>query len=582
MLVTRSNFDRCFDWFVDQPRLVGDTETTGLHPWLGDRVCGVALATPDLKRRCYFPIRHAPGGNLRWSQYQQLISLLSQRSVVITGWNWKFDLHMLWHDGMRFPRKVEDVMLACHHLNENDRPFELKRWAAKYCDPSAGASEGDLLDLIKQRCKELGIRCLKRQTKGHISTMWPDEVAPYACEDVRWTERLRRLALPWLAEWKTLDLWHESNAYLLAVAKMEMRGFPIDVDLMQRYIIEAKRNEKKAYRHLTRLAGFDINVRSPKQVCAFLKVSSSAKEILEEMDTPESEAILSYRAWNKARTTYYERWQEWLDPHQVLHPNLNLHRVVTGRQSASDPNLHAVPRYREEFKVKDLVQARAGMTLISCDYNQAELRMGVSLAQEMNMARLFQSAPVAGKRHVDIHQLVADALMIDRDPAKTINFMILYGGGEAKLARKLKIPLLDARGYLETYHTEYWHFRHTSRFWQNRARYQGYIRLWTGRVRHFNHPLANPKDAFNSLVQGGVAEMLRIAITKLNRLLRLFDTHMLLQIHDQILFECPTDTVGDAVPVIRREMEDFKQFLIPPIIDVKVGPRWGALDEYQP
>ncbi len=594
MLVTRKNFDRCLSWFTDCDRLIYDTETNGLKPWGAHRVVGVSLTEPRLRRVCYFPIRHAQGENLRWSHYRRLLWLLSQRSVVYTGWNIKFDLEFLMADGMLFPRHIEDVMLGCHHLNENDKPFELKRWAVKYADADAGLSEQDLAAKVKKLMREQGIKTPKGAGtgawKGCMYLLPPADVEPYACDDVRSTEKLRRLVVSdcGLPLWASdryprtpMQLWRDSNAYLRAIAKMEIRGMQLDVRRMHRLIREAKRNERKAYKVLVAKAGHEINVNSPKQMHAFLKVTSATKDILEELGTPEAEAVLSYRAWNKARTTYYERWLHWMDQDHVLHPNLNLHRVVTGRQSASDPNTHGVPRYRSEYKVKEAVVARPGYVLISADYNQAELRVGVSVAQEHNMAALFRSKPKPGKKHVDIHQLVADALQIERDEAKTINFMILYGGGEEKLSRKLKILVLKARKYLFKYHREYWHFKHASNFWANRARYQKYIRLWSGRIRHFNHPLANPKDAFNSLVQGGVAEMLRIAITTLARKLPKYDCHMLLQIHDQIIFECPVNLVDQVTPIIRHVMEDFPHWMIPPVADFKVGRRWATLKDYQ-
>lgn len=597
MLATRKTFADLIEGFVDQPRLIVDTETNGVKPWLGDRVIGVSMATPALDHIVYFPTRHQQGKNLRWSQYQRLISLLSQPDVVYTGWNYKFDLEFLMQDGMTFPHRIEDIMLACHHLNENDKPFELKRWCVKYADPTAKLAEDELAQKVRAEMKRLGIKvgkgAKKDAWKGYMEILHPREVSPYACDDVRSTEKLRRMALPELQQWDTPEareagfqspyrLWRQSNRYLLTVAKMELRGFQLDVPRLKKLARQSKRYEEKAYAVLTEKAGYEINPNSPKQVCAFLKISSSAKDILEEINTPECEALLSYRAWNKARTTYYERWLEWMDVDSVLHPNLNLHRVVTGRQSASDPNMHGVPRYRKEYKVKDVIVSRPGYVLLSADYNQAELRVGVSVAQEENMAKLFRSKPLPGKKTVDIHQLVADALHIERDPAKTINFMILYGGGEEKLARKLGISLIAAREYLRHYHAEYWHFKHTSRFWANRARYQRYIRLWTGRLRHFNHPLANPKDAFNSLVQGGVAEMLRVAIGRLDRIMPSYDVHMLLQIHDQIIFECPTGVEHEVIPIITRKMEHFPHWMIPPVVDLKIGDRWGQLQDYEP
>ena len=243
---------------------------------------------------------------------------------------------------------------------------------------------------------------------------------------------------------ETYRLWVESNEYMLELMRMEMHGFQLDLPILRKHSREAVLNAKEQYRKIAEMAGYEINLNSPKQICKWLGISSSAKAILEEMDHPGAKLIVSYRAWDKANSTYYKKWEKSVDEQGILHPNLNLHRVVTGRQSASDPNLHQVPRYRTEYKVKDLIIARPGNVIISADYNQAELRVGVSVAQEENMAKIFRQP---GK--IDIHQDVADALGLKgkdgRDAAKTINFMILYGGGAEKLAKKLDIPLRKAK-----------------------------------------------------------------------------------------------------------------------------------------
>lgn len=579
MLVTRKNFDRCLAWFQGRPRLVCDTETTGVNPWKNDRVCGIALATPDLKHVCYFPLRHKNGQNLRRSQIRRLMLLLSTVGLILTGWNIKFDIEMMLPDGLRFPDVTEDVMLACHHVQENDKPFELKRWATKYIDPDAAEAEKEMIALIQARYKETyGKRIGKDQAKGLISELTPRETEPYACDDVRYTERLREQAVDYLKRWKIMRLWRESNQYLLVTTKMEMRGFKLDVPLTKKYSREARRKAARSYKVITDLAGHEINLNSPKQLCKFLGVTSSRAEILDQMHTREAKAILDFRAWDKADGSYYSPFLERMDDEQVLHPNLLLHGTGTARMSSRSPgNMHSIPRYRNEYKVKDVLMPRRGYVLLSADYNQMELRMGVHVAKEENMAKLFLSA-----RKVDIHQLVANQLGFpdNRDLAKTINFMILYGGGAYKLSIKAGIPFEEAAAYLDRYHKQYWHFRHTSRYWANRAKYQGYIRLWSGRIRHFDHPSVYPKDAFNSLVQGGGAEMLRYSILRLDPMLADYGAHMLLQIHDQIIFEVPERKVASFAPIVRREMERFPQFDIPPIVDLKVGPRWGTLEDY--
>jgi DNA polymerase-1 len=575
MLATRSNFERVLAPFRTESRVILDTETTGLRCWTTDQIVSVILGTPSLKHAVYFPIRHEAGENVTQAQYGRLRELLSDPAKVWSGWNIKFDFEMLMQDGVAFPEHLEDVMLACHHLNENDKPFELKRWASKYVHPSAGDAEDDLIETIKQLCKARGIRCLKGEEKQFLRLLDPADVEWYGCDDVRWTERLRRLALPNLKLWKTRHLWRESNEYLLETMQMEVRGMQLDVPLIRKYSKEARREYKRAYVVLSDAAGFEINTNSPKQLCKFLGTTSSAKAIVDELGTPEAEALLTCRSWDKVERDYYQKWLTFRSRTDVLHPNLLLHGTGTGRQSAREPPLHGTPRYRKEYKVKDVIVARPGYVLISADYNQLELRVAASIAEELQMAAVF----LAGG---DIHQSVADLLYTSRDMAKNINFMMLYGGGAGKLARMAKIPLEQAERHMANYRATYWRLRYVARKMTRIAEAQGYIRLWTGRVRHFNHPVfAQPKDAFNSAVQGGGAEMLRIAICRMGPQLRAINTWLLLQIHDQVIAEVPVSRIKPAVKIIRREMENFTHWLVPPKVDFKIGPRWGQLDKLE-
>lgn len=574
MLATQKNFSRLLAPFLRERRLVKDTETTGLNPWRGDRIVGLSLAIPSLRHVVYFPIRHNVGENITLTQYREITNLLSDQRRIFTGWNIKFDFEMAMQDGVTFPAALEDIMLACHHLNENDKPFELKRWAAKWIDPDAATAEDALLKRLRQECKAQGIKTPSTELKKYIRLLDPGEVEEYACKDVIYPEQLRTLAIPALKRWKTYRLWRESNQYLRETMWMEVRGMQLDVPVLERYSAEAKRKYKKAEKRLFVAAGHEINARSPKQLCQFLGTTSSAKEIVEELGTPEAEALLTYRAWNKVDTDYYEKWLRFMDDEEVLHPNLLLHGTGTGRQSAREPPLHGTPRYRKEYKVKDVIQARPGYVIVSADYNQMELRIAASLANETKMIDVFR----AGE---DIHQSVADLLHTSRDNGKSINFMMLYGGGPGKLARMAKIPLEEAEQHIRNYRSIYWRLRKTAKWYATVAESQGYIRLWTGRVRHFNHPIfANPKDAFNSAVQGGGAEMLRIAICRMGPRLRKRDAWILLQIHDQVLVEVPLHRLRRCCKIIREEMENFPRWRVPPKVDFKTGPRWGQLEKW--
>jgi DNA polymerase-1 len=285
--------------------------------------------------------------------------------------------------------------------------------------------------------------------------------------------------------------------------------------------------------------------------------------------------VLEYRGWTKVNSTYYEAYlNTWCDHNGVIHPNLSLIGTISGRLSSFDPNLQAVPRYTKVYKVKDVFTARPGYVLVSADYSQAEIRWGTHYAREENMAQnLLQG--------LDIHSVTADALNIPRDAAKRINFGIIYGIGKKSLAKQLRIPEEKAGEYLSLYHGMYPGFRRLYNRAENAATERGYIRMFTGRIRRYD--AYNPTHkASSNLIQGAVAEMMRLAILRLGDLLADTDTHMLLQIHDQILFEVPEYRLRQILSVIRDGMENFLpgfELMVPMKVDIKVGKSWGQMTE---
>jgi DNA polymerase-1 len=564
MLVTDSNFAPIMEKLDQQRRLISDVETTGLRRWHGDRICGYALGTPSLGEEVYyFPVRHAEGWNLSKHQHNHVKKLLSKPGVVYTGFNYKFDIEMMIQEGIPIPELIEDVMLAAHLMNENERTFQLKGLADIYIDPEASLEEQKLKELLAEHGFD----------KGDMWRLDAKMVEPYACDDVRLTELLRGLYLHGLRNWRLADLWYEVSQYELATVRMEWQGLLLDQELTRQYIKEAELQTRKAYNKLKSLAGYEINPRSYPQMSAFLGMKSTAKEFLEELGEgiPEVDAVLDYRAWSKANDTYYLPYLEkYVDEWGIIHANLNLHGTISGRLSASDPNLQAIPRYTNIYKIKDVFIAKPGHLLLSADYSQAELRLGAHYANEKLMARILNGGG-------DIHGATAAELELDRDAAKRINFGVFYGIGARKLARTLRIPLALAEEYLDKYHAKFKNIRSTYRFMQNKALLEGYIRLWTGRVRRYNTEHSEPHKALSNLIQGGVGEIMRHSITRLDQMVKEGWFAMTLQVHDQILFDIPIENRKEVLPEIRSVMEDFPQFhLVPPKVDFSIsGDRWG-------
>lgn len=551
-------------------RLVTDVETTGLGMWHGDRVCGVAVATPDLKHKYYFPLRHAEGPNLTKRQRSILSSWLS-RDVKHSGWNFKFDMHMLAHDGVDIrDENAEDVMLALHLCNENEPNFRLKDSAAKYLGIGAVTEQKTL----EQELRDRGLG------KGGMWQLPAELVAPYALKDVILTEKMRRLCRKGLKDWGILKLWSEVNRYMCVTRRMESRGFLIDQDLILQYRDEADAMIGPARELMHRMAGYPINPNSPKQTQAWLGVPTTARDYLEDIlsiqpDRKDIQALLDYRGWAKVNGSYYNAYLTKMDSNGVLHPNIKLHGTVSGRPSAEDPNLQAVPRYSQVYKVKDVLRARPGFTLISADYAQAEVRFGAKVCAEDTLLAILRSG-------ADIHGSVATDLDIPRDAAKRIVFGIFYGLGAPGLAKRLKISQKLAEKYLKAFHSKYPKIRTHYYEMQRIAERAGYIRLWSGRVRRYNTKFAEPRKAMSNEVQGGVAEIMRYALTMLDQEIQTSypESGIMLQVHDQIIVETPTAQARKMVRLMNEIMvKPFPEFEMR--VDFKTSDvSWGAMKDY--
>lgn len=582
MLVTERNVAAVLDTLSKPDRLISDTETNGLHVWHGAKITGVSVAPPRAPREhCYyFPFRHLTG-NLAPKRMRQMMGVLSSRKRV-TCWNAKFDVHHLTADGMEEPEHVEDVMLLHHLLDENEHKkggsYELKVAAERYIDPYARRAELQL----KNRLADL------RLGKGDMHKLHPQEVDEYASDDVFYTEKLRELMLPGAREWNLDGMWDDISFYSMVTRQFEARGFMVDAPLTRKYIQECDEHLKALKRKIDRMAGRELNLRSHPQMREWLDLPSTAQGYIDAVEwrltgrQKQAVALLQeYRKWDRAKGTYYEPFLKNADREGAYHPNIKLHGTISGRPSSSGtPNPFAIPRRTEIYKVKDVIVARPKYMLISADYAQMELRFGAHYSGDEYLIKCFQEGKSPHK--LMLADLTAQGVDIDYDDTKRVNFAIMYGTGAPTLSKELRKDLDFTKRVLQAAHALHPNYRPMLKQAEKTAREFGYIRLWTGRVRHFN-TLPDPQPwyhkACSNLIQGGVGEVMRIAICRLFERFQGQDAHMLLQVYDQILFEVLRSEVHRWIPVIREEMTRDFPFSVPFAVDIKVGKRWGQLEE---
>jgi DNA polymerase-1 len=474
-------------------------------------------------------------------------------------------------------------------VDENEETFALKRISDKYLGDTSSRDEGELKALVEARYKA-ELTALRRtlpnnsQEGAWKALMWrlyPEEVADYAESDVRLTMLMEDYYAPALEAWRLDRVYGEVCDYLLIITAMERRGCLLDREFIHREVANAGPRMQESLEELEDYFGVPLNPNSYKQLQRYTGWPNTRKEFLETLidadhvQAPIAKLVLGYRDYFKQQSSYYGKYLNMMDTTSTLRPNFQMTGTYTGRLSCWNPNLQAVPRSRDTNHVKSAFIARPGYELVEGDYSQAELRTFSHYAKERGLAAVLLGGG-------DLHSETAKMLGIPRFAAKRMNFSIVYGVGKDKLALMLGIPVHVAAEYLRSYHAKFPGFK---RLYYEQARIAetfGYIRLGTGRVRHFNRgqDVSPAHKASSNLIQGTVAETMRVAMQRLAAATAGGDVHMLLQVHDSILFEVPQGTADRWIPVFREIMEGFT-FDPGPKVDFKTGDRWGELHEWQ-
>lgn len=588
--------------------LVVDTETTGLAPFNGDRVIGISIKGYGKRKSYYFPFRHEEGKNLPLYILDYFADLLSDEEKLYIGFNYKFDMLSLLQDGIPLPAQIEDVQCAAHLMNET-LPLSLKPLCDYYLGEGHSVDEEELVDRIIERgyCSEHH----RKKAKGLMYRLPPEDVAPYACADVELTEALRDFFVvpveheddgiiyyeSVLESWGQEQLYKDFSRYQLIFTHIEARGAKMNRKRVKRYLSEAEPHVKTYSEKIFQICGERVNPGSPVQIKDILGIDNAQAETLEDFVTFEqgdparlaiAKALIEYKDWVKVISTYFRPYLELMDENNVIHTNFNITGTNTSRLSSNNPNLQNVPRNKTDSeayqRVKKCFVARKGYKLVSMDYSQAEIILGANYSQDPVLVSIVTKG-------LSMHDVTAENCGIPRQAAKTINFGVDYGMQYRLLAKKLKISHDKAKEYLGAYWKNFKEKHKLFKACQLQAEMLGYIKLWNGRYLHF--PAQRPTyAAMNALIQGGIAAvMMHVTLNIwdwIQGLKNPDDVHILLQVHDQLVFEVKEDKLDKYVPKLKKLMESLPTenekgeelpFTIPLKVDTSVGPSWGELED---
>ena len=569
------------------PRFALDTETTSLDSMRADLV-GLSFCADD-EIAWYVPVAHAVlEPQLDWDTVKaELRPILIDPEKGKTGQNLKYDLEVLARHGVDLAGIDGDTLLADYLLNPDRRSHKLDDLALVYLNHKMIA----FADAV---------------AKGSTFDQVPLDLArDYAAEDAHVTWLLDNKLHQRLEEEDLGELYRGLELPLMPVlARMEMNGIAIDVEALGELSSELDIGIADAEKRCYEAAGREFNIGSVKQLREVLfdelglpvikktKTGPSTNEqVLTELSIQHTlpRAILDYRSLVKLKNTYVDPLPELIHPETFrIHTSYSQTTAATGRLSSTDPNLQNIPaRTPVGRRIREAFIAPPGRLFIAADYSQVELRI---LAHLCGGVGGFADAFAAG---ADVHAETAAGLFeippenIDREQrtiAKAVNFGIVYGQSAFGLAQQLRIPRGDANLYIKRFKKRFPEIEEYRRRTLAEAAEKGYVETLLGRKRpvpdlmsgNFNARAAAERVAINTPVQGSAADLIKKAMLTIDtRLRREFPGQlMLLQVHDELLFEVDESAVDAVSAMVGGEMEDAIELSVPLVVDIGVGKNW--------
>ncbi len=530
--------------------------------------------------------------NIAGDEMAPLRALLADPAVKKIAQNAKYDVLVLRSSGVAIAGLDADTMLMSYILDPGRRSHGLDQLAFEHLGHTMTAYD----QMVGKGRNQLAFDAVP-----------VDAARDYSCEDVDMTWRLYDVLAPMLAESGMQQLFDEIEMPLVAVlADMEWEGIAIDLDwfrsLKVRFQGERERVEQEIYAE----AGETFNINSNPQLRTILfeklglpvkkktvsgpsTDASVLQELAEEGHTLPT-LLMEYRELFKLEGTYIDTLPKLVHPRdQRLHTSYNQTVAATGRLSSSDPNLQNIPIRRELGRdIRRGFVPRSGCLLLAADYSQIELRLLAHLSGDPAFVEAFRAGGDIHKQTAAVIFGVelADVTSEMRARAKTINFATIYGQGAFALARQLKIPQADAKAFIETYFER---FAGVKAFLEQcviDAKARGYVETIFKRRRfvpelrdrNFNVRAFGERIAANAPIQGSAADLIKIAMLRIHAALEggPLAARMLLQVHDELVFEVPEAEVGALTLLVRQHMEGAATLSVPLVVDVGVGPNWLA------
>jgi DNA polymerase-1 len=585
-----ARFEKFVDELRGQPSFCVDLETTSTEPTLADIVGWAFCWQPH--RSFYVPVDGPPGSETLPGAdvVAALKPILEDPEREIVNQNVKYDMLVLRRAGIRVRNVGVDPMIADYLLEAGARTHGLDELAQRHLNRKM-IPITELIGSGKQQLKMFEVDVAR--------------AAEYASEDadIAWqlahllAERLRQKGL-----WELY--WNLERPLIPVLAEMEWHGIRVDVDELQRQSVELGVRLDALMHEIYDIAGHEFNIGSPKQLARVLFEElklpvikrtktgpSTNEEVLEKLAARHElpARIMEHRSLSKLKGTYLDALPKLVNPHTGrVHTSFSQVSAATGRLASSEPNLQNIPiRTPEGSRIRRaFLPAAPGWKLICLDYSQIELRMLAHFCQDAALLEAFRLGE-------DIHRAVAadvfnvprsDVTAAQRRIAKAVNFGVIYGQTPYGLSELLKIDESDAAEFIDGYFARYSGVNEFISQTLEQCRRRGYAETLLGRrreidgirPRRFRNLNLPERTAVNTVIQGSAADLIKQAMIHVHARMQLSGTpgRLLLQIHDELVFEAPADEVAALAEMARHEMETAIALDVPIEVDVKIGDNW--------
>lgn len=581
-------------------KLSFDTETTSTHP-RSAKLVGVSLSW-EAGKAAYIPVQSPEGeAQLDWETevLPELQPLLDHCEVVKIGQNIKYDLIVMRNHGARVEGTLFDTMVADYLLQPGRTNHGLDELADRYL----GLKAISIKELIGTGKQQIGMNQVPLA-----------KICRYACQDADFAFRLEEILRKELESSKLEELFFQVEMPVLRVlAEMEFEGIAIDTPRLENFSQYLAEKMEALKTQAFAAAGEEFNPDSPKQLAEILfeKLGlpvlkktrtgpSTDREVLEQLavDYELPKLLIQYRQAAKLKGTYADALPLMVIPETGrVHTSFMQDVAATGRLSSKDPNLQNIPiRTEEGRKIRQaFVPGPTGWQLLMADYSQIELRMLAHFCRDEALCQAFAD-------DVDIHAAVAaqvfqipldEVTKEQRRRAKAINFGIIYGQGAFGLAKSLDIPRDEAADFIEAYFAKYSRVLDFMEWTLQQARENGYVETILGRKRPvegvrkastFKSRNLPERIAINTVIQGSAADLIKLAMLRVDQALAGSDLQakLLLQIHDELVFETPAQEINPLGELVVRQMQDAYGLSVPLKVDVEYGPNWDDCQEWDP